>query len=196
MLYVRFPYLSTYYEISDKDILHTLDGWCSTKCESLEQELQWMAYGCAAPSDNALSVSRLVDHLGETTKLGRMLQIANTTGPGGNLPDGQLVSRYCMLALMTLSIRHAHPVIHLSETLGLNSPHCVSRPSPSATLSCRTDKSILSNLMSRLTTSGDLCAELLFITYQSVITTIQFAPFVVPEMTWIGKVSIFLFRRF
>ena len=95
MLHIRFPYLNAYYEVPDEEMSTVLSIQCSPKCGSLEEELQWMAYGCAVSANDARSVVRLVDHLGEMTTLGRRLPEKDSTGPGHNLPNGELVMKFC-----------------------------------------------------------------------------------------------------
>lgn len=93
MLYVRFPYLSTYFEIPESELLGCEDA--PRYSDSLERELEGMAHACVAPVDSARSAARLVDHLAQTTKFGRVLQSTHSSGPGANLPDGELVLKYC-----------------------------------------------------------------------------------------------------
>ena len=86
MLFIRFPYLSSYFDLSDlpsdarQQRQQPVHGNYCVEHDSLEYELEQMAYACVAPG--AYNISRLIDHLTENTKRGRLLQRDTACGGG------------------------------------------------------------------------------------------------------------------
>ncbi|KAI5117733.1 hypothetical protein M0805_002078 [Coniferiporia weirii] len=97
-LFIRFPYLSTYFDVPEMmgsfQRAHELRNSCIhtgflTAEEILVDDLSQMAYACLVPAESSQSVSRLVDHLAENTKR------ATESNRLAFLPDTRLVRECC-----------------------------------------------------------------------------------------------------